>query len=88
MRPPLKHELANLWLDIREAPRFLFTYALGLLALPIRQIDFTSLLVCAILVGVATSAVIGGAVYFGGYVLMRQFDSLAGGLHHIGYRNG
>lgn len=65
-------------------PWFVAAYTLGFLKLIVTSVDILSLLIFAVLIGFITTALIGAAAFFGGYVITRSLDSLAEAL----YRNG
>lgn len=68
----------------REFPFFFAAYVLGFLKLIVTSVDIFSLLIFAILIGFITTALIGAAAFFGGYVITRSLDSLAEALYHNG----
>lgn len=83
MTPTLKQQLVDFLYDLRFFPGFLFSYVLGFFRLFLTSVDLLSLLIFAILIGIATTFVIGAATFFGGYVLTRSIDSLANSVFQI-----
>ena len=83
MTPTLRQLFREFLGDLRGFPWFFAFYVLGFLRLFVTSVDVLSLLIFAVFVGFATSAVVGAAVFFGGYVLTRSIDSVAGGLYGV-----
>lgn len=85
---PLTNRLREVGQELKDAPVYLAHYLLGLIALPFQQVEFTSLLILAILVGIAVTAIWGVIVFFAGYLFLRTFDAFTGGLYYIGRKRG
>lgn len=83
MTPTLRQQFRELLAQVRSFPFFFASYVIGFLRLFVTSVDVLSMLIFAILIGIITSAIIGGAVFFGAYVLTRALDSIAGGLFGV-----